>query len=234
MEACELGISYDMCSDACPQDDREAWDNLSDSDTGTSTTQPKLQPHHSDTFGLKQGRCHTCLSPLFDDETHELPSTSHLSHVGLKLDAPRCKLCLGVAQAFDSLATRLSTLDPEGARGMWRHLQQAVTLTHRRKEKNGDKILKAIEDDLDMEYTALERMLEKCTPPKVASGGINKGKVKSNGSCSEGSRAMDVALGRYKPGPESLTKHFAANQDTGSLTAQLERLNIHDEGHSQR
>jgi hypothetical protein len=225
MEACELGVPYDMCSDACSQDDREAWDNLSDLDTGGSTSQSQPQVrilHQSDTFRLKQGRCHTCLSRLPADETHELPSTSCLDKAGLNLGAQRCKSCFSVTQDFDHLVARLPILDPQNTREMWKHLQQAVALTHRRKKRNEDTILKAIEDDLDMEYAALKRMLEKCKPPRVANDRRkDKGKGKSNGSCSKGSRPMEVALGRHTPGQES-------------LTAQLARLRIHDEGHSQR
>ncbi|KAK0616687.1 hypothetical protein B0T14DRAFT_497866 [Immersiella caudata] len=198
MATTELESPCDMCSDAGSQDDREAWDNLSDVHTAVSTSKHQVRPpHDSDTFGLKQGRCHTCLAHLPEDaKTYSLPSTSCLNEVGLSLDAPRCDLCFGLAKAFDNFATQRPTLDERDARETWKQLKQAVSLSHQRKERNEDKILRAIEDDLDVEDAAMKKMLANCKPPK-ASGDKGKGKGKSEGTCNGGSRARDIALGIY-------------------------------------
>lgn len=161
------------------QDDDEAW---------SLVHQNHFQEvHHSDQFGLKKGRCHTCLSLLEDGENHTLPPTNCLDDVGVNLDAPRCSACLEVAEIFDHF--KKSAHSPDEAKAIFPKLKRLVKLTHRRKEENEDKILKAIEDDFDQELKGLQKMLEKCRL-KEAEGSAESSQRGHAG-------ATDVALGLF-------------------------------------
>ncbi|KAK0644356.1 hypothetical protein B0T16DRAFT_392717 [Cercophora newfieldiana] len=145
------------------------------------------EPHTSDKFGLKKGRCHTCLSLLADNENHTLPPTSCLNDFGAHLDAPRCLSCLEVANMFDRY--RSATYTPEEARAAFPKLERLVCLTHRRKEENEDKILKAVENNLDRDLKGLQKMLEKCRPE----GTKGETEITQRGHA----EARDVALGQF-------------------------------------
>jgi hypothetical protein len=142
-------------------------------------------------FGLKKGRCHTCLSRLPDDKTYALPSSNCLSEVNIHLDAPRCSLCFEVAKTFNHY--QRATLTPEEARTIFPKLEHAVSLTHGRKERNEDEIPKVVEDDLDYELKGLKEMLEMCRPPNVEERDLEETPRLKTRSF-EGAR--DVAFGR--------------------------------------
>jgi len=191
-------------------------DDLSDSAVLLSRSE-LLEPHKSDKFGLKKGRCHTCLARLSDDNINALSANHCLKEVGVHLDAPRCSLCLEVAKTIHLY--RLRTLAAEEARMLFPNLERAISGTKRRKERNEDEILRNIEENLDAELDALSEMLENCRPP----GNQDKPEVAKWGFPTP--RATDVALARFEEQRETFRTQVTRFQ-AGYLGS--------DGGHSER